>query len=368
MQIKYHWLLWVALLWSACQRADIPPNGSEDPVFTAQFEVGNQAETLTAGKEEVYLFTAFQADDLDVLVSTGTFALSDCPQADCPGSLTFAFRNDRTGALVFPDTLFALGSRSYYSQNLPVTDSIWRITFSTSDTLDYQLFQWNIDNNPVVNGKKVVKEYASNTPHFATLRAFRTGALGSLTSLTVAPEGSPNSFPRVGIAVQDSSQGGPYILTANTFGTAVESTRWSTGDSTTSIVESQLAASYTVKVENAAGDTAFAAILSITPITPITKTADINYVVESIAPQGDPVQLGTVAMRWIDANGVIWKSDNMTQDSDAFFQVLESEEYDRNENGQKTRKMRVVFSCKLYNDAGDNLPCVGSAIIAVAYP
>lgn len=368
MQIKYCGLLLVALLWSACQQADIPPNGSEDPVFTAQFQVGGQEKTLTAGLEEVYLFTAFEADALDVLVCTGTFALSDCPQADCPGSLTFAFRNDKTGSNVAPDTLFALGSRSYYSQNLPVTDSIWRVTFSTSDTLDYQLFQWNIDNNPMENGKKIVREYASNTAHFANLKAFRSGALGSLTSLSVAPEGFPNSYPRVGISVQDSAQGGPFILTAHTFGTAVQSTSWSTGDSTTSIMESQLAASYTVKVENIAGDTAFAALLAINPINLISKTADINYVVESITPQGDPVQLEAVAIRWIDVNGVIWKSDGMVQDSDAFFQVLESEAYDRNENGQKTRKMRVAFSCKLYNDAGASLPCVGNVILAVAYP
>jgi hypothetical protein len=77
---------------------------------------------------------------------------------------------------------------------------------------------------------------------------------------------------------------------------------------------------------------------------------------------------GEVAIQWIDPNGNVWRSDGRVQESSAYFTVNESEPYENNEKGQKTRKMEVVFGCRLFNADGEAIEIFGGGVIAVAYP
>jgi len=92
--------------------------------------------------------------------------------------------------------------------------------------------------------------------------------------------------------------------------------------------------------------------------------------VQNITPQPDTLQPGSVTIRWVDENGVVWESQRGQQMPDAYFQILSSEPYELNENGQKTRKMNVSFSCLLFNPDNPSVgrPISGTAVTAVAYP
>ncbi len=369
MQKKYSWLFLFVLLWSACSKEPIPPDIPGEPVFTAQFQFDAEQQTLSAGVDSLYLFTAYRNAPGALLVLSGAFAPVDCPDGDCPGSLTFELRNDRTGTTVSPDTVFAVGSRAYFNAAPQATDSIVRITFATPDTLEYQLFQWQIDNGSPFTGKSVTREFPDNAPHAVTLRGFRNGALKSVVTRTIAPNSMQPVYPAVGITVFDSSATGPYLLIANTFGIPVVSFDWNTGDTTQQIEASQLNASYGVTTQNLAGDTAFAQI-TLSPIMSPGKTADFNFSVQNITSQPDTLQPGSVTIRWVDENGAVWESQRGQQTPAAYFQILSSEPYEWNENGQKTRKMNVSFSCMLFNSDNPlvSRPVTGTAVIAVAYP
>ncbi len=370
MQTKYSWFFLFVVLWSACSKTDFPPDEPGDPVFTAQFLLETEEHTLVAGQDSVYLFTDYRPGNDEVLVLSGSFAAVNCPAGDCPGSLTFQFRNDHTGSGVSPDTLFFPGNRAYFNAMPTVIVTSRRTTFSTSDTLDYQGFQWIIDNGTPVPGKSIVLDFPDDTPHQVSLRAFRSGAIGSIVSRTIVADTLDNTYPAVSIMVTDSTSGGPFQLFANTLGTSVTSFAWNTGDSAQQISVSQLDANYAVSVKNAAGDTAYAVIVTNSPVIPLSNTANFDFEVENVLASSDSLQLGSVLIRWVDENNTVWESFHAGQPTTSYFQILSSEGYDLNENGQKTYKMNVAFSCMLYHTDNPSLSrsISGTAVIAVAYP
>ena len=367
---KYNWLLAGFLFWSACRSGGFPPDEPAEPVFTTQFTVAGEVNLLEAGVEEIYLFTRFEKDDANVLVLSGTFAPTDCPSGNCPGSLSFEFRNDRTGAEVFIDTLLGIGNKTYYFDQPVTGNEVFRYKFFSPDSADYSLLQWRIDNDTPVTTKTLVREFVQDTEHQVRLWAFRNGALKSVVAHTVNSDTISNVFPKVNINIQVDSMGGSiaYLLTADTQGSPVSSFQWSNGANTQQIAVSETQEIYAVHVESPAGDTAYAGIFTIDPT--INKTADFGYTVEHIVSNPDTLYLNRINIRWIAENGSVWESRMGTQTPDAYFHVLSSEPYDPNENGQKTRKMEVSYSCRLYNVLEPMLSrtMVGTGVIAVAYP
>lgn len=369
MQKKYNWLFLFVFLWSACSKEPIPPDIPGEPVFTAQFLFNAEEQALSAGQDSLYLFTTYRSAPDAVLVLSGAFAPVDCPEGNCPGSLTFEFRNNRTGTTIAPDTLFEPGNRSYFNAAPQPSDSIIRITFTTPDTLEYQTFQWQIDSSAPFAGKSLTREFPDNAPHDVTLRAFQGGALKSVVTRTIVPNNPQLLYPAVGIIAVDSSITGSYLLIANTFGSPVVSFEWNTGDTIQQIEADQVNASYSVTVQNLAGETAFAQII-ISPQMSPGKTADFTFSVQNITSQPDTLQLRSVVIRWVDENGGVWESQLGEQTPGANFQIISSEPYELNENGQKTWKMNVSYSCMLYNSDNPSVarPISGTAVIAVAYP
>ena len=370
MQKIFSWLFVLAVLWSACSREPFPPDMPEEPVFTAVFQTEAATYKLEAGVDSLYLFTDYHTENDVVLVLSGTFAKVACPAGDCPGSLTFEMRNDHEGSTVFPDTLFLAGNRDYFYTGAQTLDTIRRTTFSTPDTLDYPLFQWEIDHGVPVTGKSVTKEYTENTPHLVTLRAFRNGTLKSVSTRTVVPDTSNHNYPNVGILVSDSTQSNPFVLTAYLIDGPDVTFKWSNGDTTDQTDVTPVISNYSVRVKTNAGDTAFAQINTFDSTFSGGKTADIQLSVTNILTPVDILQLGRITIRWVDDNGVTWVSHKGLQTPDAYFQIISSEAYEPNENGRKTHKMNVAFSCRLFNNnnPSQSRPLSGTAVIAVAHP
>lgn len=366
---KYIWLLLGPFLWGACQRVELPPNLPGDPVFTTQFTLEGAGFEINAGVEDSYLFTRYENGSANVLVMSGSFAPSNCPLGNCPGSLRFEFRNNQTGTIVNPEALFSNGAKSYWGSLTATTDTIWRLTFSTPDTMYYQSFQWSVDNGSLQTGKSITRDFNDQNLHKISLRAMRNGAIRSTVVRQVMPQDTTGLLPSVGITVSDSSGGSPYTLIANTFGSPVSSYRWNTGDSTQNIDVHQADAVYAVRVRSPLGDTAFAQVAALEPL--MEKTADFSYSIQKI-PQTtqDSLQFGTVNIRWVDENNSVWESRLNAQPGSSYFQIESAEPYELNENSQKTYKMQVSFSCRLYSVLEPMLYKVitGTAVIGVAYP
>lgn len=115
-------IAFAAMTWSACQKSEIPPGGTEDPVFS--LSIGNTIDSnqLTAGVNGIYLFTKVDRGADEVLVMSGAFADADCPDGDCPGSVQFVFRSENTEPGV-PEPQYVFGPNFPWAFKSPEVDT-----------------------------------------------------------------------------------------------------------------------------------------------------------------------------------------------------------------------------------------------------
>ena len=359
-------LMMLALIWVACKKAELPPPVTEDPVFSVTYFPDTIFEkTVTAGKDSIYLFTDYK-DSGARTICLGSFADAKCPDGDCPGSLTFEFMHDQAGPFS-PDTVFHLGSYSFFSLDSTAGSPIYHVTYNAVNTGNYTGFSWKIDDQNAGNGPTITADYPdiSITPKFVELSAQKTTGLKSDISRSISlinPGG--NLFPSLNINVLTDSTTN-FLLVAETSGAPYDTLVWGTGDTSTILYQDSLMPSYSVYIADGFGNQATASFEGLTLDDVPVSTADFTYTVEQIIV---PLPPGEVAIQWVDNNDIVWRSDGGVQSATAFFTVTESEPYEQNERGLKTRKMQVSFNCLLYNDSGESRNFSGSGVIAVAHP
>lgn len=360
-------LMALVLLWAACKKADIPDSAFNTPVFSVTYDTQGVSDPVTtAGVANVYLFTDFTVDNQQV-VCKGSFADSDCPDADCPGTLTFEFKRSYSDSFS-PDSVFHLGGYSFQSPDTTASQTVLRASFFAVNPDNYDTYSWRINDEDKGQGPEIVVDFAdiSVTPKLVELTAQRNTGLQSVVRRKVSLNASSgnNTFATVNISVSQDSQF-IFRLLASTLGFPYDSLTWNTFVTDTVIHEDMLQPFYSVTVLDTTGNQCTASLEGLTPNDLPVQTANFSFDVENISI---PVQDGEVAIEWIDADGVAWRSDGGIQETTAFFGVSESEKYEVNEKGQQTRKMRVEFNCRLYNPNGGGRDFSGSGVIAVAHP
>lgn len=359
-----------AVLWSACQKAELPEEVDAAPVFGVSFEAGTNFHVLMAGLGGYYLFTNHDRDHFDVLTMRGAFAPADCPAANCPGTLTFEFRNFEPGAVIESDS-FVLSPMAYPFKREPgAIDSIPRLRFAVENSDSTSIYFWEIRQaNQLVaegDGPVLLREFASLEPVEVRLEyAHANGSAGIATSNYLFNQ-PPCPLTSI-LALQDSV--GNYGLTAQVAPPGgIYTYQWNNGVSAASIfVDSiDIALEHSVTVTDANGCVATASVFNLSSPQ---QSPEVRITRQDSVTVSDELQLGSVAIQWIQpATGQRLRSDWGPQPPTASFQVTASWLYERNENGDKTNALRVAFDCLLYNADGQAVPFQGQGEIAVAYP
>ncbi|GAB4498733.1 MAG: hypothetical protein OHK0019_34570 [Saprospiraceae bacterium] len=355
-------LVVIALCWTACKKAEpLPPPVSEDPVFRVTYNQDSTAsQTVTSGQNSVYLFTDFEENDF--VLCTGSFSKEDCPDGNCPGSLTFIFKSLKTDDFQ-PNTVFHLGSFVFENILSGSADTTFLATFSVLPNSGYNSFSWDIDSTFAGAGASIQQEFQDDSPRIVRFTAQKTSGLTSTVFRKVSLTTPGASFPSVAIKIEGDSLA--YQLTAVIAGPPAASLLWSTGDTLEMFSPNFLDSAYSVIVGDFFGNFTEARLQQLSPNDLPVQTAGFTYSVQPIIVQGQP---GEIIIQWVDAQGRIWRSDREQQPPGAVFELLESEDYEQNERGQDTRKMKVLFDCVLFDEQGNSLPFSGTGVIAVAHP
>lgn len=355
--------LLAALFCSACEKTELPPDVTEPTVFSVTDSLNKIA--LTAGVGKIYLYTDAERDAAQVLVFSGTFAEEGCvPVGACRGSMRFEFRNLNPDVTVFPEEVFREGEREYADLSSAGVDTIYRTVFNAPD--GYASYRWVIDSVNKVQGKSVVHDFQSTHPVRVVL-SMSDGSFPTEITRQVSISGK-EPFPAVRLRIEKTSSDSIYLIGAVTAGSSVVQYQW-WPDSTQSEAEYNtvgLKNRYAVAVTDALGNSASVLVDSTFGVVDFFQSPDFNYIVQPIV-MGNPLQLGQVAIQWVDAQGTVWRSDRAKQSQGAQFQVLSNEPYETNEKGQKTYKMTVRYRCLLYNPTLQAREFGGTAVIAVAY-
>jgi len=348
----------------ACEKTELPPNVTEPTVFSVTDSLNKIA--LTAGLDKIYLYTDVEQDAAQVLVFSGTFAEEGCvPVGACRGSMRFEFRNLNPDVSVFPEEVFREGEREYADLSSAGVDTIYRTVFNGPD--GYASYRWVIDSVNKVQGKSVVHDFQSTHPVRVAL-SMSDGSFPTEISRKVSVSGK-EMFPAVRIRFEKAPSDSAYLITALTSGPLpVIQYEWFPDTATVSpeYLTPALQNRYSLIVTDEPGNTASVRVDSAFGITTFFQSPDFTYIVQPIV-MGNPLQLGQVAIQWVDAQGTVWRSDRAKQTQSAMFQVLSNAPYEPNEKGQKTYKMTVRYRCLLYNPTLQAREFEGEAVIAVAY-
>lgn len=389
----YNSLIVIALL-ASCKKIDIQPTEG-DPVFTAAAELNGTPHEWQAGVEDYYLYTAWEKDAANVHVFTGRFAqTTGC----CGETLTFhiwdfqqlAQGNPAIDESLNPDLDFGFVFYETADTSLTISsDTIgWAVNFDASSSsipFGNGEYTWDFgDGNTIQTQNPDIAHiydstwFAQTVPVKLTVKSSNQSTyLGSLTrNLFLGPQSQTADPCNVFLAVSNPSF--PEI-TATATGQPPFSYLWSTGETSQTVVADSNFIALFVTVTDAQGCSVSAEVNSFySPGTvPPIYIAQFDYSLTPVVVPDTVVQVfpadslffSKVVIEYTDTNGELFSSAFRQQEAAAYFDILSVEDYDVNENGEKTKKLALRFDCRLWDAAGNPIDLkAGQAVIAVAYP
>ncbi len=372
--VKYITLCTVVLWWG-CDRVEIPPVISTDPVFTFAGTVNEAPLAFTAGDDGVYMFTGYEVDTAQVLRFYGEFAQENTNLVD-RSALRIELRNFTQGSFVGNDydSVFQLGPRLYL-EPIATPQPAYYVAHLTPITLgQVNTLTWTLDNQPInISGTEpfdLALPIGFHTLQVASEQDTLCGLTSFRTDFLLKPDSTDNFVLNVSF---NPSVG----LTASALVTSDSTITYTWGANGMIVTDSTLSlqsydGQYCVTATNAQSDTAVACINfygANNPSQPFCLTAftsEVHYVPG--VSEGDP-QFGRIVVQFTDIQGVTWRSDRASQPLTSSFMLLEATPYERNELGQATYKLRANINCTLYNGNGESRILTGEqTVFAVGVP
>lgn len=379
----------LALLWSACQKIDLPPEQPASPLFGVSAELDGQALVLEAGVDDYYMFTEAAADSSGVFVYKGTFRKRSCATAACPNTLSFAFfdlaPSSQPDALqaVYPgvhpvatipyrDTVVVLDTIEWYELHLDATPSL-------VPAVSVPQYWWRLPDSVELFGQKASVILPSmDNGLVVTLQLQSSNDCSSKQSRYVGPPSPVGSTPcAVWIdTLKQPASPAPAFLEAVGIGVPPFQFVWSNGDTMAvrPLTNTTPQSAIGVTLTDAAGCKAQASIYSPSLLQGQFCSARFDWQLETHTSLDSqltfvnlPYHPGAAIIAFIDQNGQYFSTLLGPQDPDDAVEILSVKPFEPNEQGQPTLQLQIRFSCTLWSANG--LPIQlrnGTGTIAIA--
>jgi PKD repeat protein len=357
----------MSFLLPACRKQELLPE--TEPVTPApSFQLTMTASSLpvhiTAGLNDYYMYSSYSQDS-GVYTFKGELKQIHC--SNCPNSLTVSIRDVQTLATNQNTTI---GNALYpgyfpYHKGTAAGPVAYDVQFYSQTTA--QSYNWNFGDGSQAPQANPQHTYAH--PGTYTVSLASTSTVGCSSSMSnVYKVGVPGSDCQI-YGISADTTGGTITFLHNITGTAPFTYAWDFGDGTTSALASP-SHNFTPGSYNVT--------LQITDANNQVATSTYNHVQGAgcssnfslnpvITPLSNPSAFSNIVITWSDALGNVYTSDNAAQPASSYFQIVSVEDFDKNENGQTTKKLRVKFSCTVYNGINSIVLNNAEATIAMAY-
>ncbi len=365
MKLVLHSLIVVGILFSSCRKKDFPETIS-DPVGTFYFTgtIDGSPVALKAGLNNYYMYSGYTGADT-FYTYTADLKLKDCNT--CTSALQIKINDNKIhqpGEQYLLDSVLSIKTypiRGYnyykvkFKSNSNQSANSYRWEFgdgtSSSEADPEHLFgsAGNYSVNLKINTDYGCQQYISNIE-----RIFDSTSFCRISSTN--PGGSTKT-----IAFSTN-----FVNTAFSF-------IWDFGDGHSSNLPQPshtyaIAGTYPVKVKviRGAGDTIYARRNVATLTSPMPCLT--NYNIASFTALSMPLLFSKATINWTDELGELYTSDSdFAQPGEAHFKIVSIEDFDKNEKGQPTKKIKVNFSCNVYNGSKVKRITNAEAVIGVAY-
>ncbi len=367
---------------SSCKKdiIEVPPSSMGEPVFMTNLLLDGTPHDFTAGINDYYMYTEWTKDANDVHTFIGRFAEEGC-NTDCKESLQFEIR-DITPTTT-PDMNYALTSGTMaFADKTTIAEDIYQVQFQLNTDIENPTeITWSFGDDggeSAFNIADPIYNYVKRfDPYYPTCNV-EDGINRAAFSGTLSHDMPSDCKTDYKV---ETNQNGNLVLTATPNSSANPFFyTWNYGLGNSGNLE-------TFEIELDAIDSELDCFLEIfyddgcssNVSRTFTKSdnGDITYVSTSYdyeiiqeITDGTLLQLATFAVQYTDPDGKIYRSDLQTQSVfDSSFRILSIEDYQNNENGERTKKLTVEFDCKVFAaDGSEKRIEKTTAIIAVAYP
>jgi PKD repeat protein len=337
-------------------------------VFYSKLTINNSPVLLEAGVNGYYMYSSYIQDSVSLVYGfIADLRQSNC--SNCTNRLKIQINDYKISFLNEPaliDSSLHPAKYSYLAGDPVPSYSVKFNPFSSSDS-----YRWDFGDGTFSVVQNPVKLFSRSGIYNICLTT--QDASGCVSSICNKEKiDLSNKLCRTFITA--SAIAGDSVNFTNTTvgGYPPYQYLWNFGDGTTSNQNSythtyKYRGGYPVslRVVDAHGDTAVANY-NVKTKNDVSSCA-ANYSISSIAQLPLNPALSQIIITWVDANGVVYTSDNSLQPNDSSFEIVSVSDSERNENGQTTKKVTAKFNCRLYNGSSFITVNTAEVVICVAY-
>lgn len=352
----------LSLLYVSCSKELEPVSGDRSPVFNVLFTSGLEKNTVSAGLENIYLFTDYQIDSNKVNLS-GTFANADCKESVCPGALKFTLRLDK-------DNFYPESWNYSFLKNIDPLVNFQTLTVTATDTTNrdfsIQMLGQESSASPLS-----VNIFNTDPVELKLNATDRVTQVMSSVKMRYMPE-YPDSCRAVRLLAK--VEDGTATFRAEINGTNLNYD-WSNGANDTNLV---IISDITIpgnsfEVTVTSPDAGCYAITTLSNLPEDTGNQWISSTSPEVSISGlqNSKQQSGVGIEWTDNSGNQFSSISFDQPVSSYFKILNIEPYQPNENGQQTLKLTIDFRCLLIGQNSSPLEPLdfsGTGTIGIAVP
>lgn len=381
----------IILVLGGCSKVDLEEIPSETPVFTVNAVLDGEDLRINAGDDDFYMFTEYDLDNFEVYSMTGRFAKDANCLIDCEESLSFTLRNNNLFGGTFDiDSVISLNTNlPFYSDSNIVVVNGHNYTFSSTyaDSLGVTFLgdtSWEIFGSQLLDtiamdtGGMVNFSYFGAQDMNIRLELKNANGTGLNSYFETQLKNGTEDFCDIDIFATFNQFDSSYILNLSNV-QSYSSISWN-GNQMDSFNLPLLQTSQQVitleAIENTlncdVGLGIYAQVDSNGQFNDLSALVYPKIMVEveddSMIMVGNEEQYSAVTIEYRDETGVYssanWSNSNST------FTVLKIEDYEDNENGEKTKRLTIAYeNCVLAKEGGGDPKIIsGTAEIGIAYP
>ncbi len=377
-------LLTVVLFTVTCKKEHIPAPTTTTPVFYFNGTVNGVSTSLNAGVNNYYMYSSYTQDSNQVHNFIGDLKQTTSSLNSIQIQINDYKVNAANGSTQ-PDSAFGLVNYSYYS--VGVTDTTYNVQFIASyGNGTAQTYTWDFGDSTTFVGTSATQShvYALKGAYNVCVTISGSAGTSSICNIIDVNIASSNVTPE-NATIVTTSLGNFVTYSVSTTFTAKQF-RWDFGDSSSIITYNNTSGPINDTTNHSySSPGVYPVSLTIVDSMPSNDSIIIHYnastasytsgtanfkinSVTKVITTGSALRLSNVIVKWTDANGVVYTSDNAAQPAVSTFKILSEEAYQNNINGQSTRKLHVNFSCTLYNSGHPSIQITNAdAVIVVAY-
>lgn len=378
-----------------CKKVDLPAPMIGDPVFSVNATIDNQPINWTAGDNDVYMFTEFSKDNFDIYTLTGRFAKDENCMNDCNEYLSFSIRGNAvtpTASTFNIDEVIMVDSNGYSYANFDSLNTVITngIKYSFQASLIDSIFGTQADstywfisslggNNSVnLSGEMVeFSDFGSDSiqvqldmltsngciahieqtiPHSLTnICNFEIGLLGDLMNgfLLGATFNDPTQLATFMWNGSQNNAADSFLLDTSLIGNQSINLN---AMNPVCVIDADICLSVVDSLNGIAIENIGIPKIDYT-VQPVEDTSYVNV----------SEQFSKVIIEYQSSDSILYSSQFGINDNSTFT-ISEIEDFEDNENGERTKKFKVKYECELRSASGNIKNIEGESVIAVAYP